>query len=176
VTYLKVSTSSPIRFGSQKALKPTMNGICNRQTCSAYADPISILPISFESCFGQGGQTHLSAMFPFMANDMAFMNSVVLGMRVKRVNPRNFSSTATPSRTTSTTSTRISTRQLHPFRSNQMKINIPAIMANKTVHPSNTPVLTPLVQLGDSCPPPSCSSSSVAALIFAARGLCPEAF
>jgi len=138
---LNVSTSSPIRLGSQNALKPTMNGICKRQTCKAYAEPISILGCQIYRCVG----TYLSAIFPFMANDMAFMNSVVLGMRVNRVNPRNFSSIATPSSTTSTTSTRISDCQLYPSIS-----DIPAIMANKTVQPSSTPVLTPLVQLGDS--------------------------
>ena len=113
-THLKVSTSSPIRLGSQKALNPTINGICNRHTCSAYADPISILNISRArpDCDRDEG-THLSAILPFMAKDMAFMNSVVLGMRVNKVKPRNFSSMATPSSTTSTTSTRISTRQLH---------------------------------------------------------------
>lgn len=47
-------------------------------------------------------------MFPLRANDMAFMNSVVLGTSAKMVIPRNFSSMPEPSRTTSTTSTRIS--------------------------------------------------------------------
>ena len=52
--------------------------------------------------------THLSAMLPFMANEMAFMNSVVFGTSAKRVTPRNFSGIPEPSSTTSTTSTRIS--------------------------------------------------------------------
>jgi hypothetical protein len=39
---------------------------------------------------------------------MAFMNSVVFGTRANKVTPRNFSSMLEPSRTTSTTSTRIS--------------------------------------------------------------------
>jgi hypothetical protein len=50
----------------------------------------------------------LNAMLPLIAKDMAFMNSVVLGTRAKRVIPRNFSSIPEPSRMTSTTSTRSS--------------------------------------------------------------------
>lgn len=56
--------------------------------------------------------THLKAMFPFMANDTAFMNSVVLGTSANRVKPKNFSSIPDPSRTTSTTSTRISEEKI----------------------------------------------------------------
>lgn len=52
--------------------------------------------------------THERAMFPLSANEMAFINSVVFGTRAKRVIPRNFSSMPDPSRTSSTTSTRIS--------------------------------------------------------------------
>jgi hypothetical protein len=74
------------------ALKATMAGICRRQTCSAYADPISIL----------------SAIFPFIAKLIAFRNSVVLGTNANSVMPRNFSSMSEPSRTESTVSTRIS--------------------------------------------------------------------
>jgi len=48
---------------------------------------------------------YLRAMLPFMANDIAFMNSVVLGTSAKSVMPRNFSSIPDPSSTTSTTST-----------------------------------------------------------------------
>lgn len=51
---------------------------------------------------------NLNAMFPFKANEIAFMNSVVLGTKAKRVMPRNFSSMPEPSNTTSTTSTRSS--------------------------------------------------------------------
>lgn len=57
--------------------------------------------------------THLNAIFPFNANEIAFMNSVVLGTRANKVTPRNFSSMAEPPeeespRMTSITSTRIS--------------------------------------------------------------------
>lgn len=52
--------------------------------------------------------TNERAMFPLMANEMAFMNSVVLGTSAKRVTPSSFSGIPEPSRTTSTTSTRIS--------------------------------------------------------------------
>ncbi len=47
-------------------------------------------------------------MLPFMANEMAFMNSVVFGTSANRVTPRNFSSMPEPSKMTSTTSTKIS--------------------------------------------------------------------
>jgi len=59
----------------------------------------------------EGMATHERAMFPLRAKDMAFMNSVVLGTRAKIVIPRNFSSIPDPSRTTSTTSTRISVQE-----------------------------------------------------------------
>lgn len=55
-----------------------------------------------------GWGPHLSAMLPFMANEMAFMNSVVFGTSAKSVTPRNFSGMPEPSSTTSTTSTKIS--------------------------------------------------------------------
>lgn len=58
------------------------------------------------------GLTHLRAMLPLRANDMAFMNSVVLGTRANKVRPRNFSSIPDPFSTTSTTSTKISASQL----------------------------------------------------------------
>jgi hypothetical protein len=44
-------------------------------------------------------------MLPFMANDTAFMNSVVLGTSANSVTPKNFSSMPEPFSTTSTTST-----------------------------------------------------------------------
>ena len=47
-------------------------------------------------------------MLPFMANDMAFMNSVVFGTSANKLSPRNFSSIPLPASTTSTTSTSIS--------------------------------------------------------------------
>lgn len=47
-------------------------------------------------------------MFPLMANEMAFINSVVLGTSAKSVTPSSFSGIPDPSSTTSTTSTRIS--------------------------------------------------------------------
>lgn len=53
-------------------------------------------------------KAHLRAMLPLRANEMAFINSVVFGTRANKVTPRNFSSMPEPSRTTSTTSTRIS--------------------------------------------------------------------
>ena len=56
-------------------------------------------------------------MFPLIAKDIAFMNSVVLGTRAKRVIPRNFSSIPDPLRTTSTTSTR-SSEKSHKFENN----------------------------------------------------------
>jgi hypothetical protein len=51
---------------------------------------------------------HLREILPCRAKDIAFMNSVVFGTRANRVTPRNFSSIPEPSRTTSTTLTRIS--------------------------------------------------------------------
>ena len=44
-THVKVSTGSPIFPGSYSAEKRTMAGICSRQTCRAYAEPISILSL-----------------------------------------------------------------------------------------------------------------------------------
>ena len=41
--YVKVLATSPMFSGSYHAEKATIAGICNRQTCNAYADPISIL-------------------------------------------------------------------------------------------------------------------------------------
>ncbi|KAH3669932.1 hypothetical protein OGATHE_002744 [Ogataea polymorpha] len=67
-------------------------GICSKQTCSAYADPISID----------------SATFPWVANEIALTNSVVLGTNANTVNPRNFGSMGKALRTSSTTSTSIS--------------------------------------------------------------------
>lgn len=55
-------------------------------------------------------KTYLRAMLPFMAKDIAFMNSVVLGTSAKSVTPRNFSSIPEPFSTTSTTSTSISVK------------------------------------------------------------------
>ena len=56
--------------------------------------------------------TNLRAIFPYMANDIAFINSVVLGTKANRVRPRNFSLIPEPSRTTSTTSTSISVKYM----------------------------------------------------------------
>ena len=42
-TNVKVLATSPMLSGSYQAEKATIAGICNRQTCNAYADPISIL-------------------------------------------------------------------------------------------------------------------------------------
>ena len=47
-------------------------------------------------------------MLPFIANEIAFMNSVVFGTSANSVTPKNFSSIPEPSKTTSTTSTKIS--------------------------------------------------------------------
>ena len=43
LTHVKVFATSPMFEGSDHAEKATIAGICNRQTWSAYADPISIL-------------------------------------------------------------------------------------------------------------------------------------
>ena len=56
----------------------------------------------------RGRSTHDKAIFPFIANDIAFINSVVFGTNAKSVNPKNFSSIPDPANTTSTTSTNIS--------------------------------------------------------------------
>ena len=64
-------------------------------------------------------------------------NSVVLGTRAKSVIPRNFSSIAKPSSTTSTVSTRIS-----------------AMMAYRTVAPMRMTALFIRLQFGASWPPP----------------------
>jgi hypothetical protein len=56
--------------------------------------------------------THLNAMLPLRAKDIAFMNSVVFGTRANRVTPRNFSSIPEPWRITSTTSTRSSVTRI----------------------------------------------------------------
>ena len=78
--------------------------------CVRGPDFHTVVCISLPPDAGIAGEsrTHLRAMFPFMANAMAFMNSVVFGTKAKRVTPRNFSGIPDPSRTTSTTSTRIS--------------------------------------------------------------------
>lgn len=56
--------------------------------------------------------SYLRAIFPFKANDIAFINSVVLGTNANRVTPKNFSSIPEPSSTTSTTPTRSSVREI----------------------------------------------------------------
>ena len=103
-TYVNVSETEPIFSGAYQAEKATIAGICNKQTCRAYAEPISILNhlVKYQPQ-KQKGETYLRAMFPFKANDIAFINSVVLGTRAKRVHPKNFSSIPDPSGTTSTT-------------------------------------------------------------------------
>ncbi len=42
-TYVKVSATEPILSGAYHAENATMAGICSKQTCKAYADPISML-------------------------------------------------------------------------------------------------------------------------------------
>lgn len=61
--------------------------------------------------------TDLNAMLPDMANEKAFINSVVFGTSANRVTPRNFSSIPEPSKMASTTSTRISvSRRIYSVR------------------------------------------------------------
>ena len=48
--------------------------------------------------------SHLSAIFPLRANEIAFINSVVLGTSANKVIPKNFSSMPESFNTTSTTS------------------------------------------------------------------------
>jgi hypothetical protein len=69
-----------------------------------------------------------------MANDMAFMNSVVLGTKANNVTPKNFSGIPDPSKTTSTTSTKISksfslSRQYLPQDEQELRHYSPAITA-----------------------------------------------
>ena len=96
-------------------------------------------------------------MFPFMAKDMAFMNSVVLGTSANNVTPRNFSSMPEPSSTTSTTSTKISTaRGLSAQFTNYYmtaRLDVPAIAAYSAVHANNTLALVVRLHDGPSCPP-----------------------
>jgi hypothetical protein len=107
--YLKVSATEPIFSGVCQVEKATIAGTRSKQTWRAYTEPISILK-EFKlatSYFtrNQKRTPYLSAMFPFRANEMAFMNLVVFGTGANKVIPRNFSSIPNPSSTTSTTST-----------------------------------------------------------------------
>jgi hypothetical protein len=81
-------------------------------------------------------------MFPFMANEMAFKNSVVLGTSANSVIPKNFSSMLEPTKIESTVLTRIS-----------------AITAYASVADSRMAELFARLQFGASCPPPACSAS-----------------
>jgi hypothetical protein len=65
-------------------------------------------PKSFLDAGPEHVKTYLRAMLPFIANDIAFMNSVVLGTSANSVTPRNFSSMPDPFSTTSTTFTKSS--------------------------------------------------------------------
>lgn len=110
-TNVNVLAMSPTRSGAYTAEKITIAGICNKQTCKAYAEPISILiRIDQISLLILAESSDLRDIFPFKANEIAFINSVVLGTNAKSVTPRNFSSIPEPLRTTSTTSTKISVR------------------------------------------------------------------
>ena len=106
-------------------------------------------------------KTYLRKMLPFMAKDIAFMNSVVLGTRANSVTPRNFSSTPEPFSTTSTTSTSISVEvridqqreTRHCCRMGRADCkHIPAIAAYSAVHANSTLALTARLQEGPSCP------------------------
>ena len=86
-------------------------------------------------------------MFPFIANEIAFMNSVVFGTSANNVTPRNFSSIPEPSKTTSTTSTKISViaeiiHQSASTTDNETErpetANSPAMIAYSAVHANNT--------------------------------------
>ena len=111
-------------------------------------------------------KTYLRAMLPFMANDTAFMNSVVLGTRANSVTPRNFSSIPDPFSTTSTTFTNISVQMGHvdQLRRKDRRafwIYVPAMIAYSAVHANSTLALTARLQEGPSCPAcPAGSSSS----------------
>lgn len=101
-------------------------------------------------------RTNLNAMFPFRANDIAFINSVVFGTSAKRVIPKNFSSIPDPVRMTSTTSTRISTSReenSQQWLKSTMAWNAPAISAYRNVHDNNTLALVNRLHDGASCPP-----------------------
>ncbi len=98
------------------------------------------------------GVSNLKAMFPVIANDIAFMNSVVLGTSANSVTPRNFSSIPEPSRTTSTTSTSISEADVRQTENWYRKPHLPAIIAYNAVHPNNTLALVVRLQLGASWP------------------------
>lgn len=111
------------------------------------------LPVSMGE-YSKSKDTHLNAILPFMAKDIAFINSVVLGTNANNVTPRNFSSMPEPSRTTSTTSTKISTVQMSSaYHYTAMRRNAPAIAAYSAVHPNNTLALVVRLQDGPSCPP-----------------------
>lgn len=154
-TYEKDLATSPILLGSYQAEKATIAGICNKHTWSAYAEPISILQhhsIHNQSAGRMQGRAHLSAMFPFKANEMAFINSVVFGTRANSVTPRNFSSIPESLRTISTTSTSNSVK-FYQLRSDPSTIYSPAMIAYNAVHPSKTLALVVRLQEGASCPP-----------------------
>ena len=56
--------------------------------------------------------SYLSAIFPLRANEIAFMNSVVLGTSANKVIPKNFSWIPESLNTTSTTSTSSSVEKM----------------------------------------------------------------
>jgi len=97
---------------------------------------------------------YLKAIFPFKANEIAFMNSVVFGTSAKRVTPKNFSSIPEPSKITSTMPTRISgaNYSIIKNRINGEAVYIPAIKANSAVHMSSTLALVIRLHEGASCP------------------------
>ena len=98
-------------------------------------------------------------MLPFIANEIAFMNSVVFGTRANSVTPKNFSSIPEPSKTTSTTSTKISVfaKIICQSASNETQTretaNSPAMIAYSAVHANNTLALVVRLHDGASCPP-----------------------
>ena len=97
-------------------------------------------------------KSHLRAMFPLRAKEMAFINSVVLGTRANTVMPKNFSSIPESLRTTSTTSTNNSKKKKR-FE-NQLSLSsmaaLPAISAYRNVHASKTLALVVRLQEGAS--------------------------
>jgi len=98
-------------------------------------------------------EAHLNDMFPFRANEMAFMNSVVLGTSANRVIPKNFSSIPESCSTTSTTSTSNSSAQTSQYTYTKFtteNIDVPAMIAYRAVQASNTPALVVRLHSGAS--------------------------
>lgn len=99
-------------------------------------------------------KVYLSEIFPFRANEIAFMNSVVLGTSANKVIPKNFSSIPEPFSTTSTISTRSSSALINqrPQQNDNANVDVPAMRAYKAVHDSNTAALVIRLHSGASCP------------------------